>query len=226
MKILALGDPHGVLPKNLDSIIKKNKVEAIICIGEIYPVKRRKKNRGQTDLLKGEQLLENLCSHKIPIIVFKGNMFFTRESQKIFTYLIKRLNKKYKNLTHKTTGKKKIHDKTFILFDMIYEKHSHEFISPYWTNKKRNNKRLTRLNKLLKENPNAILLSHAPPYKCVDKIISGKHVGSKILRKAIEKHGPKLVLCGHIHEAKGEGKIGKTSIVNLGFEGDYKIFDI
>jgi len=33
MKILAIGNPHGKLPKNLDSIIKKNKIEIIICVG-------------------------------------------------------------------------------------------------------------------------------------------------------------------------------------------------
>ena len=35
MKILALGDLHGTLPKNLDSIVKRNKIEVIVCVGDI-----------------------------------------------------------------------------------------------------------------------------------------------------------------------------------------------
>ena len=35
MKILALGDPHSELPKNLDAIVKKNKIEVIVCVGDI-----------------------------------------------------------------------------------------------------------------------------------------------------------------------------------------------
>ncbi|GAJ23460.1 unnamed protein product [marine sediment metagenome] len=46
MKILALGDPHGKLPKNLDSIIKKNNIEVIVCIGEVFPIKRNKDSQG------------------------------------------------------------------------------------------------------------------------------------------------------------------------------------
>lgn len=79
---------------------------------------------------------------------------------------------------------------------------------------------------MLKESPKAILISHAPPYGHVDKIHSGKHVGSKILLKAIKRNKVKLVLCGHIHESKGKDKIGKTDVYNLGFDGDYRVFSL
>lgn len=65
-----------------------------------------------------------------------------------------------------------------------------------------------------------------PPFKILDKINSGKHVGSKILIKLIKKYYPKIVLCGHIHEAKGERRVGKTRVINLGCCGDYKILEI
>jgi predicted phosphodiesterase len=35
MKILALGDPHGKLPKNINSISKKNKIDLILITGDI-----------------------------------------------------------------------------------------------------------------------------------------------------------------------------------------------
>jgi Icc-related predicted phosphoesterase len=79
-----------------------------------------------------------------------------------------------------------------------------------------------------------ILISHSPPYGILDKVNfseapknwQGKHAGSKLLLAHIKKTKPKLVLCGHIHEAKGEAKIGKTKVINLGCCGDYKIIEV
>jgi Icc-related predicted phosphoesterase len=222
MRIIALGDPHGRLPKNLSSIIKKKKIELIVCIGEVFPIIRSGNNAGDADLKSGEKILEKLNSYDIPVILFKGNMFFSKNWSKYFRQLIR----KYKNIINKKLAKFKFKKKTFILFDMIYEKHSHYYLPSYRINESKNKKRLMRLNNILNKNKDAILLSHAPPYKCLDKIKSGGYIGSKILLIAIKKNHPKLVLCGHIHEAKGKSKIGKSEIYNLGCCGDYKIFKI
>jgi hypothetical protein len=224
MEVLAIGDPHGELPKNLDSIIKKNKIEVIICIGEVFPIQRGK-GKGKVDLKTGEKVLTKICSYQLPIILFKGNMFLSKRGAIYFKNLLKKYKKKYKNLEYKRLGKLKTKDTNFIIFDMTYEKHSHTYLPNYFTNERKNKKRLEKLNKLLKENKNAILLSHAPPYGCLDKIHSGKHIGSKLLLEAIKKSYPKLVLCGHIHEARGKAKIGKTVIYNIGSEGDYAVID-
>jgi hypothetical protein len=62
-----------------------------------------------------------------------------------------------------------------------------------------------------------IIVSHQPPFKTsLDKVMVFKHIGSKALRKFIEENQPILCLCGHIHEAIGIDKIGKTKIVNSG----------
>jgi putative phosphoesterase len=62
-----------------------------------------------------------------------------------------------------------------------------------------------------------VLLSHTPPLKTnVDKIFLGLHVGSKALRTYIEKFQPDLVICGHVHEARGVDTIGKTLVINPG----------
>jgi len=226
MKILALGDPHGKLPKNLDLIIKKNKIDVLICIGEVFPIKRDKNNSGKANLKKGEEILDKLCSYNIPTIFFKGNMFGSGEGVKYFRNFLEKYRKKYKNLHYKQIGIFKIKGVHFIVFDMIYEKHSHKFLPKHAIDKTKNRKKIERLNKLLKENKNAVLLSHAPPYGYLDKTHLGKHVGSKFLLRAIKKNSPKLVLCGHIHEAEGKSKIGKTKIYNLGCCGSYKIMDI
>lgn len=62
-----------------------------------------------------------------------------------------------------------------------------------------------------------ILISHAPPYGTkLDVTHSGIHVGSTTVREFIEDHQPDLVVCGHIHEARGKDAIDKTIIVNCG----------
>ncbi len=78
-----------------------------------------------------------------------------------------------------------------------------------------------------------ILICHQPPYGYLDKTKSkfipkewnGKHAGSKVILEYIKKEQPKCVFCGHIHEAKGEAKIGNSHIFNLG-EAGIKILEI
>jgi Icc-related predicted phosphoesterase len=43
-------------------------------------------------------------------------------------------------------------------------------------------------------------------------------VGSSAVRTAIERHQPPIALHGHIHESRGETKIGRTVCVNPGSE--------
>jgi uncharacterized protein len=71
---------------------------------------------------------------------------------------------------------------------------------------------------------------HCPPYGSglddapeIDENMRPKHggrslvpVGSKAVRKAIEEGQPALALHGHIHEAKGNTRIGNTLCINPG----------
>jgi Icc-related predicted phosphoesterase len=78
-----------------------------------------------------------------------------------------------------------------------------------------------------------ILICHQPPYGYLDKTNNpsapkewkGKHAGSKVILDYIKKAQPKYVFCGHIHEAEGKVKIGKTEVYNLGVAG-HKIIDL
>jgi uncharacterized protein len=62
-----------------------------------------------------------------------------------------------------------------------------------------------------------IFCPHAPPSgTACDRLRSGEHVGSPALRGLVERELPDLVLCGHIHESRGESTIGATHVVNPG----------
>ena len=74
-----------------------------------------------------------------------------------------------------------------------------------------------------------IMVSHPPPHNTkVDHNNGGRHVGSTAVRTWVEKTTPALVICGHIHEARGVDEIGPTKIVNCGpaRNGYYAIADI
>jgi len=62
-----------------------------------------------------------------------------------------------------------------------------------------------------------VFVPHTPPVRTkLDRIASGRSVGSTSVRAFIEKHQPHVTICGHIHESHGTDTIGQTQIVNCG----------
>lgn len=71
-------------------------------------------------------------------------------------------------------------------------------------------------NKLAADVP-VLFISHQPPHQTInDKLPGGKHVGSKAIRKFIDKVQPICCNTGHIHEGIGTDFIGRTRIINPG----------
>ncbi|HLA44383.1 MAG TPA: metallophosphoesterase family protein, partial [Aggregatilineales bacterium] len=71
----------------------------------------------------------------------------------------------------------------------------------------------TNLDKSLPQ----ILVCHQPPKNTQNDLLpGGVHVGSTAVREYIEMYQPMICFTGHIHEATGMDKIGKTQIVNPG----------
>lgn len=74
-----------------------------------------------------------------------------------------------------------------------------------------------------------ILVTHDPAKDTgVDKIASGGHVGSQVIRDFIERTEPLLAISAHIHESGAVDRIGSTTIFYPGalFEGHYGIAEI
>jgi len=61
-----------------------------------------------------------------------------------------------------------------------------------------------------------VLVTHQPPRGILDRAFDGGATGSLGLRKFIEEFQPDLLFCAHIHEARGEARIGRTLAVNPG----------
>ena len=74
-----------------------------------------------------------------------------------------------------------------------------------------------------------IMVTHCPPRNSeVDRNASGVNLGSTAVRKWVDQVKPVLVVCGHIHEARGQAKVGDTVVVNCGpaKNGNYAIAEI
>ena len=86
----------------------------------------------------------------------------------------------------------------------------------------------------------AVFCIHVPPFESIideapavdeqmRQVVRGAHqvmvpVGSKAVRKIIEKHQPLVALHGHIHESPGFVRIGRTQCLNPGSEYGEGIF--
>jgi Icc-related predicted phosphoesterase len=129
--------------------------------------------------------------------------------------------------------------------DRIVRVGPHEMISCSWANRTpwKSPRELdeedlyTRVDALaqqLEDPANAIFNLHVPPYDSgldrASKVnpdltleyVSGQPVevpvGSTAVRQLIEEHQPLLSLHGHIHESRGEARIGRTLAINSGSE--------
>jgi len=74
-----------------------------------------------------------------------------------------------------------------------------------------------------------IFCPHAPPRgTACDRLRSGEHVGSEVVRAFVGRAQPDLVLCGHIHESRGRDRLGRTLVVNPGpvSAGHYALVEI
>jgi hypothetical protein len=73
-----------------------------------------------------------------------------------------------------------------------------------------------------------IVVSHQPAFGTQVDSVGGRNTGSPAIRKFIETHQPILAVSGHIHEAFGTDRIGRTTLINPGplKEGRYAIVDI
>lgn len=219
-----------------------------VCLEDVVG-KKKVKEWVTKDLRSGEKAISKLNKVPVPVITVIGNLDYTRmvdvfdyekpKGKKVWKWyeqdFFSPIIRKYKNI--------KRFDYKFVKFgDFV-------FIGAYggaFPGKvrsrayKRYRKKLDKLfKKFWKENKKrkVIFVSHNVPYntridkvtaKDADELVRGKHMGSKLIRRIIEKYQPVLHVGGHIHESWGKQKIRKTLCVNPGaaHEGRAAVVDI
>lgn len=85
------------------------------------------------------------------------------------------------------------------------------FNTPYEIEEEQLRTRLDRLGYV------DVLVSHSPPINTPsDRLDSGGHAGSSSVAEYIARIKPRLVLCGHVHEAVAKIRLGDSLVVNPG----------
>lgn len=175
--------------------------------GDYSHVKAIKNNAGKVDavLIAGditdfgpdEKALEILAMFKEPVLAIPGNCDYPS--------IVELLNEKGVNL-HKS--RRTFNDITFI---GLGGSNSTPFNTPFELSEEEIAKNMETLFKGLKSR--IVLLSHAPPKNTLDKLPFG-NVGSEALVHSLGRCD--LIVCGHIHEARGSMRVNDTIIVNPG----------
>lgn len=194
MKILAVSDLHGNI-KPIINYLNENKVDLIIISGDIT-------HFGPAEL--GEDILNEISSFNVPVLAIPGNC--DPGSMHINIDNSQAINIHARNIVMKEVGICGFGGSNPTPFNTPLE---FEEVQIYDEAKKPLDG--------IKDQKITLFITHAPPYNTkTDLLPSGAHVGSKSLRKIIEELQPTVNICGHIHEAKGTDKIGKTKIINPG----------
>lgn len=206
MRILAFSDIHGSYKRVEEILSHESSFDALIIAGDLTTVGSPK---------EAETAIRRFQQYGKPLFVVAGNMDLP-ELETTFMNLGVSINAR--GVLHGDVGLFGVSASPFTPMNTPYEISEDEIM-----------KRAEAGWEDVASARWKLFVPHAPPRDTkVDKIILGKHVGSTAVREFIEKHQPDLVICGHIHEARGMDKLGKTTIINCGpaGRGYYGILEI
>lgn len=209
----------------------------IIDFEQICPIKTQEK-LDKESIEEGEKVLSFLNSINKPIILVPGNWDPT-----LYSDGIKKKEEKWMKLLENKNNLIDIEHKKTSLFGYDFIGHGStsapEILNQNEVEDSRDEKRYNyfkkinkKLNTLFQKSLNPVIfISHNVPYNTtLDKIksknpsLNGKHYGSKLARKLIERHQPLLCVGGHIHEGRGKTYIGNTVCINSGFGSDVNTY--
>jgi hypothetical protein len=191
MKILAISDPHGDYSKIKEMIEKAGDFDLVVIVGDIT-------NFGPDE--KVEVLMEMFDR---PVLAIPGNC----DQKSILKAL---------EASKATNLHGKAEQVGNIRFIGLGGSNPTPFNTPFELSEEEIEKALEGMVCSAENEEDCgtiVLLTHAPPYGARDELPFG-HVGSKAIQKFLDRVD--LIVCGHIHEAKGLEQVGKTVVVNPG----------
>jgi Icc-related predicted phosphoesterase len=187
MKLLALSDLHGDY-SHIEALRKKaGDFDAVLIAGDI------------TNFGPDERALELLEMFREPVLAIPGNCDNPS--------LLKVLDGNAVNLHNS------FHTIGELTFIGLGGSNPTPFNTPFELSEKRIGEYIGTLLSKLNRPGKIILLSHAPPRNTTDKVPRG-NVGSDALARFLGRFD--LIVCGHIHEARGKVRVNNTLVVNPG----------
>lgn len=187
MKLLALSDLHGDYSHIGAIRDSAGKFDAVLIAGDI------------TDFGPDEKALELLGMFEEPVLAVPGNC-----DQHTILKLLDEKTISLHNSYH-TLG-----DITFI---GLGGSNPTPLNTPFELSEKRIGEYIGTLLGKLNGSKRIVLISHAPPRNTTDRLPNG-NVGSEALERFLGRFD--LIVCGHIHEARGKILVGGTLVVNPG----------
>lgn len=189
MKIFAIADPHGNYSEINNLLEKAGKVDLVLVAGDI------------TNFGPDEKAFELFELFDVPVLAVPGNC----DQPSILKLL---------------DGSKAVnlHQKSYAIGNTIFIGSGGSNPTPFCTPFEIKECDIgTAIEKMVQaaetRNMNIVLLTHAPPYGILDEIPSG-HVGCTSFSAFVGR--VKLIVCGHIHEARGVVREKGTVVVNPG----------
>ena len=201
MRIIAIGDVHNDIENLIQFLekVKSLKPDVIIFSGDFVDIGIGLKGFTWNDV--STIILEELGFLNIPILAIPGN-----HDKDVIPILEKR--------------SVSIHGSGRVLGDVGFYGFGGAktpFGTPFEPEEEELEAGLRKAYEKVKNAKIKVQVTHNPPYNTkLDRITSGAHVGSKVVRKVIEELQPKAAICAHIHEARGVDTIDRTTIVNAG----------
>jgi len=234
--IVAASDLHGQLTEHLISLV--NKADLFLLAGDLaacnetrklafkyygaMPPKDELRLAEKSDVQDAMAMLARLEKLGVPVCIVKGNAeMYSTESLPKYEDFVKDFHvididgKVHKHGGLKIGGLGYFHEAEKL---RMTNSATPERLKKAEKEEKEAKEKLERLKKI------DILLSHDPPQGFLDLITDpnaprqaiGKHLGSFMIRKFVETEQPKFHVCGHIHEGRGEARLGKTTVLNVG----------
>jgi uncharacterized protein len=206
MRILALSDIHGAYAKAKEILVRETSYNLILISGDVTT---------HGSAAEAEGAIRQFQTFGKPLLVVSGNMD-SPEIDDVFTRRGCSLNAK-----------------GVVIGEVGFFGVSAAPLSPLHTPYEiSEDEILRRAESGWNDVKNArwkVFVPHAPPYKTkLDQMFLGKHVGSIAIRTCIDKYQPDVVVCGHIHEARGTDTLGVSQMINCGpaAKGYYIVIEI
>ncbi len=206
MRILAFSDIHGSYDRTYAIIEKERLFDVVLVAGDLT-------THGTPD--EAEEVIIRLKEYGKPVVLVAGNM-----DPPV-------LESTFEKLHVSIDGRARTIDS--VAFFGVSGSPVTPMRTPYELSEEEIMVRAQRGWEQARGATTKVFVPHAPPRNTkVDKVLMGIHVGSTAVRSFIEQYKPDIVVCGHIHEARGQHEIGPTEIVNCGpvAKGYYAVIDI
>jgi hypothetical protein len=187
MRIYAVADIHAVQKRlqRIRSVLSEHQPDVLVIAGDII------------NYIYPEKTFNFLNDLSIPVLAVRGN------SDPV--YLEKYFNK-FSNLTSLHLNRKTVQSIPFTGLSGTIPLPFRNRIG--W----REQYLMDQVSPMV--DSQTVFVVHTPPWGSLDQVMGRFHSGSKMVRNLVEQTQPRLLICGHIHEAAGVENIGNTTVVN------------